>query len=64
MGGKRNSRNKRKRVTIQVDFQDMGSHLSFMHKIRYNVKIIYSDLYKYLRKRHNLKRGIKFDIEK
>ena len=42
---------KRKRVTIQVDFQDMGSHLSFMHKIRYNVKIIYSDLYKYLRKR-------------
>lgn len=28
MGGKRNSRNKRKRVTIQVDFQDMGSHLS------------------------------------
>ena len=50
MGGKRNSRNKRKRVTIQVDFQDMGSHLSFMHKI-YNVKIIYSDLYKYLRKR-------------
>lgn len=51
MGGKRNSRNKRKRVAIQVDFQDMGSHLSFMHKIRYNVKIIYSDLYKYLRKR-------------
>ena len=55
MGGKRNSRNKRKRVTIQVDFQDMGSHLSFMHKIRYNVKIIYSDLYKYL--------GLKIDIK-
>ena len=63
MGGKRNSRNKRKRVTIQVDFQDMGSHLSFMHKIRYNVKIIYSDLNIY-EKGHNLKRGIKFDIEK
>ena len=60
MGGKRNSRNKRKRVTIQVDFQDMGSHLSFMHKIRYNVAI-YINIYE---KGHNLKRGIKFDIEK
>ena len=59
MGGKRNSRNKRKRVTIQVDFQDMGSHLSFMHKIRYNA--IYINIYE---KGHNLKRGIKFDIEK
>lgn len=28
----RNSRNKRKRVTIQVDFQDMGSHLSLCIK--------------------------------